>query len=328
MNRYSTALLLAAACSAPASSLPTSAAEVDAECAPETTTTTVFVDGGTRIVYVTADAGPAETGSADVTVPEEDATPPDDAGAPDAESEGGSISWPDAAQDVAVPDAGPLDAAPDVITGASAPPRVFAYGNSLVYGALLPYPAVLTDRFPAQLSVALGPKWQSDLWMGRSGWTTSDLITAGPHDLAVPNAETNRTRKVLVFWEGVNEMGNPWQCEAYEHMTRARVAEGWKVILINALIAANTFHGVKPDGTQNSASWLKLFDDFNACVAANARSWGADDVVDLTIIPELQNPWDTRYYTAGGGHLTRDGYAAVVRETVPKVQALYISPTP
>lgn len=164
-------------------------------------------------------------------------------------------------QDAGAPDAlaeATVDAAPDVITGASPlPPRVFVYGNSLVFGSGMTQPAITTDRFPAQLAAKLGTKWVSDLWIGRGGWPTSMLITAARHDLAVANAEPPRTRKVLVFWEGVNEMGSPYNCEAYEIMTRRRVEEGWTVVLITATPTAATADKTV-DGGATAPYWPTL----------------------------------------------------------------------
>lgn len=239
-----------------------------------------------------------------------------------------------------VPEAGPglgdatSDASPDVITGASPleKPRVFVYGNSLVWGSGMTSAEVATDRFPAQLAEALGDRWQSDLWVGRGGWPTSMLITAARHDLAAANAETNRTRKVLVFWEGTNEMGSPWNCEAYEIMTRKRVSEGWSVVLINALVRPITAEVSEDGGAAPNPYWRDLSRAFNQCVVDGAKSWGASAVVDVRAIPELQNPYDATYFIQGvpigsdRTHLTKAGYARVVARVAPILDSLYVAP--
>lgn len=206
-------------------------------------------------------------------------------------------------------------------------PRVYVYGNSLVWGSELPAATVAVDRLPAQLAARLGARWESDRWIGRSGWSTSMLITAAPHDLAAEVAEQGRARKVLVFWEGVNELGNPWACEAYEIMTRRRVAEGWTVVLVTATPTPLTAEHGPDGGAAPSAYWRDLRRAFNACVSANAATWGAAAVVDIDALPELGDPWDTAYYL-DGTHLTRAGYAVVADAVAPVVDALYVAPLP
>ncbi|MFO0674272.1 MAG: SGNH/GDSL hydrolase family protein [Polyangiaceae bacterium] len=221
------------------------------------------------------------------------------------------------------------DADVDARDGGAAwlPPRAYVYGNSLVWGSELPAATAATDRFPAQLATRLGTRWATDQWIGRSGWSTSMLITAAPHDLAAATAEQGRARKVLVFWEGVNELGNPWACEAYEIMTRRRVAEGWSVVLMTATptkLTADLGEGASP---APSPYWRDVRRSFNACVVTNGASWGAAAVVDLSTLTELSDPWDTQYFL-DGTHLTAASYALIADRVAPVVDALYTAPTP
>jgi len=216
---------------------------------------------------------------------------------------------------------GRQDFAPIVLSDASydAGPllgaRVFVYGNSLVYG--------LNATQSTYFKNLLGPKWDTSIF-GRGGWTTSMLITAAPHDLAAANSE-NRSVKVLVFWEGVNEMGSPFNCEAYEIMTRKRIAEGWKVVLINATTTASTAD-VSPDGGLPAYSiWRDWRHTFNACVKQNYASWGAVGLIDIDTIPQLLNPYDTQYYT-DKVHLTSLGYKMIADRIANLVAPLYKAP--
>lgn len=224
-------------------------------------------------------------------------------------------------------DSGVVDAAAPVIVdaGPRLKPRAFFYGNSLVYGSGLQASQLQTSTVGAQLRDLLGNQWEASEWIGRGGWPTSMLITAAPHDLAKYLPE-NRSAKVLVFWEAVNEMGSPFNCEAYEIMARKRLAEGWKVILVTATVT-NVTADIGPDGGVNTvnAYWTNLRHKFNACVKANYASWGVSSIVDIDSHPELLNPYNTTYYL-DKVHLTPLGYHIVALDALPKVKALYVAP--
>lgn len=193
-------------------------------------------------------------------------------------------------------------------------PKVFVYGNSLVYGAF-------ATPVGEQLRNMLGSAWDTT-WIGRGGWGTSMLITAAPHDMAKLNAE-NRSKKVFFFWEGVNEMGSEFNCEAYEIMAKKRLSEGWTVFLVTATPVPSTAE-MSEDGGRPAASldvWRQRRRTFNSCVKTNAKNWGVAGIVDIDSHPELLNPFNTAYFL-DKVHLTTAGYSIVAADMAKLVSEL------
>lgn len=228
----------------------------------------------------------------------------------------------DAPIDVIAPtDGAAQDAAQEAEAAAPLKPRVFAYGNSLTYG--VGATNIATTSYPARLAAALGSRWQADAWRGRSGWGGAQLVLAAKYDLPQYTAETSRTRRVLVFWEGTNELG-ALPCDSYEVMTRARVAEGWTVVLLTTLPTTSTA-SVTSDGGTTSGVWVTRRLEFNQCVRDNFAAWGATAIVDVGADPMLQNPWNSSYFV-DGVHLTDVGYQRIADAVAPVVDALYLAP--
>lgn len=176
----------------------------------------------------------------------------------------------------------------------------------------------VTVTMAAKLEGGLGATWEAHAWQSHGGWSTPEIYFAAPTDLASFAAEKTRTRRVLIYWEGSNDvLRHDEGCVAYERFTRERVAEGWTVVLLTALPNAQTVSAAYP-----KARWNAL----NAYLRGSApTTWGASAVVDIAADSQLSDP-SGAMYMADQLHLSDAGEDRVASLLVPVVQTLYVSP--
>lgn len=188
------------------------------------------------------------------------------------------------------------------------PPRVFAYGNSLTAGAGVNQ---ATDSYPAVLQRMLGKAWEAGDWLGRGGYTASQLFFTSRIDLDRFEGE-NRDR-VLVFWEGTNEAAseNPAACDATEAVTRRAVSHGWKVLLVTMIPRASL------DGS--GEAWRQTY---NGCLRTQWSHWGASGLADVA----ARSTWatiDPTLYQTDKVHLTALGYYEIALAVNDELQNVW-----
>lgn len=202
-------------------------------------------------------------------------------------------------------------------------PLVVCHGNSLTWGSFAsiegPYPGATS--WPALLYRNYGSPVRA-INLGTPGQTSTYLLGQYPYQVA-PYYDAGASKKVAVFWEGVNEFAHVSTnaAAAYAKLNSwvaAAKATGYKAIVATALRSTN---GVLTTAYWNPAAPTVGFQpDYNTLVLANTA--GADAVVDLAAISQLADPTNVLYFAADRLHLVDAGYALIEAAFRPAIQAV------